>query len=195
MGEVSQVIIAILEKIAETDAETLTTSIVSIFSVILGALLGWLLNVLSQKGKLYFTIEFKDSFTKDYYGEEQPSTSKEDTVYYGYSLKLVIFNNSQNAQAVHSIKLQLHNGRKLVQELPFVERDGEKGVETPVCINPKSIETIELHYRWPLDYFDNSEGLWTINQVYFIYTDKKGKIRRKKIKKVNYNNYFRKDGL
>ena len=29
----SQVIIAILEKIAETDAETLTTSIVSIFSV------------------------------------------------------------------------------------------------------------------------------------------------------------------
>lgn len=157
----------------------------------LGTLLGWCLNNVSQKGKLHIYLDSFESFfmRTDGMGGFDESISKEEAEYYNYDIVLDIYNSSRDIKIMRDIKVTFYNNKEcLLKSIPQKGRYNKFGgsIERVSVQNfaPKSVETVKLNGGLSRD---NIEETWKqflkANRVVLEYTDEKNKLRTKTIRK------------
>ena len=160
------------------------------FWTLLGVLLGWLLSYISRWGRLIINCEYKGEFTTQKYGGTEKVTKITDAAYYEYEIKLFLYNNSQMTKGMRDIKLELCQKRKRIEELPFIEQEGQVGVYSIASILAWNSEKIELSYRWPLSYMNEIDNLKNVNRIYISYRNERNKTKRKKVVTTNFKDFF-----
>lgn len=174
-------------------------ALLGILGTLGGTILGWLLNSLSQKGKLYIYVSsWNESFTYNDHGSMTPSTSIEQTECYDYNLSIDLYNSSGETKIMRDINIVFANNNNILYK-SIPEDDSTKRVNSyiayydevsPINIQAKSIINIALHdSQWNKD--DSLAFIWNTNNVYFTYKNEKNKLKKLLIKKVNYKDYFK----
>lgn len=173
-------------------------AIISVIGTLAGTILGWLLNYISQSGKLNIYISsFVDSFQYNKSGYMVKSSSIDQTETYSYKLKLDLYNSSGATKIMRNLSVVFNDGKKdLYKSIP--KDDSTKrnfgpikiyDSITPVNIPAKSIMQLCLHNG-----ADNSDGeldlIWNTKKVYLTYIDEKNRLKRIKIKSEIYRHYF-----
>lgn len=180
-------------------SEATETALIGVWGTLLGTLLGWCLNSLSQKGKLSIYISsWEDSFKhNNSWGEMVPCHKREDVQSYQYKLSIDLYNSSGNTKIMRNIQVIFSDGKNdIMTQTP--KDDATKRFSSPMIlyddiapinIPPKAVIKIDLH-----DGAWNEKGkldfLWKSKKVFLAYTDEKNKVRRKLIKVEDYENYF-----
>lgn len=173
-------------------------ALVSVIGTLAGTILGWLLNNISQSGKLsLYVSSFTDSFQYNKEGFMAPSSSIEQTQSYSYKLILDLYNSSAATRIMRNITVVFSDGKKdLHKSVPkddstvrssgharFYDKVG------PINIPPKSIIQLSLHdSAWQKN--GGLDFIWNTKKVYLTYTDEKNKCRKVKIKAEEYCKYF-----
>ena len=180
-------------------SEATETALIGVLGTLLGTLLGWWLNSLSQKGKLsIFVSSWEDSFKyNNSWGEMVPCHKREEVQSYQYKLSVDLYNSSGNTKIMRNIQVIFSDGKNdIMAQTP--QDDSTKRFSSPMIfydnvapinIPPKAVIKLDLH-----DGAWNEKGkldfLWKTKKVFLAYTDEKNKVRRKLIKTEDYENYF-----
>ena len=78
-----------------------------------GTVLGWMLGILSQKGRLHIFSEWSDRFQQDdAVGGIIYSTTRDNAKYYRYSLVLDLYNASGEPKVMRKIEIVFYKGRR-----------------------------------------------------------------------------------
>lgn len=179
----------------------LLIAIIGIIGTLLGTVLGWILNNLSQHGKLnVYVTEWEEKFTHiGEYGAFETSRKKEEAKSFSYNFSLDLYNSSGTTKIMRNIKVVLlGNNKELSVDIP---QDIETARSSrymitydnvePINVSPKTVETLKLK-----GYFsDDSKTLdfaWLAEKVELRYTNEKNQEKVIPIKKVDYNKYFEK---
>ena len=166
---------------------------------VIGTVLGWLLNNFSQKGKLNcYVVSWKDEFEyNNNQGYIVPSTSKEQTELYSYSLSLDIYNSSSSTKIMRGIEiLFMKDKEELKVDIPLddatkraTSHSAVYDTITPINISPKAVAKIDLH-----NYFCTSEHsldfMWNANKVYLRYINEQNKRKKLLLHAEQYANRF-----
>ena len=177
----------------------LTTALIGVGATIAGTVLGWMLNNLSNRGKLnIFVSSWEDSFKyNNNIGEMVPCSKREDVESYSYKVSFDLYNSSGNTKIMRNIQIVFSDGKNDIEKqtpkddatkkyshpMVFYEK-----VE-PINIPPKAVIKLDLHDgAWDKD--GKLDFIWKSKKVFLVYTDEKNKVRRKLIKVEDYENYF-----
>ena len=173
-------------------------ALVGVIGTLAGTILGWLLNNISQSGKLNaYVFSFTDKFEYNDMGFMVASSSIAETQLYSYKLILDLYNSSGATKIMRNITVIFSDGKKdLHKSIPHDDSTRRSSGPAwfydevgPINIPPKSIIQLNLHRgAW------RSEGgldfIWNTKKVYLSYTDEKNKRRKVKIKTEDYSKYF-----
>lgn len=167
-------------------SDELLAGVLGIIGTILGTILGWLLNSLSQKGKLIVYVNnCSEEFSKLEIGCCVTCDSSE-AEYYSCDLTADLYNSSRDTKIMRDIKLLFLDGKKLLFEaIPkdeYTRRKSQGGIplidEVSVLnIKSKSVEDIKLHYGMN-DSDDNWNSLKDVSVILLSYYDEKNKRRK-----------------
>ena len=173
-------------------------AMVGVIGTLAGTFLGWLLNTLSQRGKInIYVTSFVDEFKHNEIGCMVPSSSIEQTESYTYKLLLDLYNSSGETKILRNLTIIFSDGKTdLFKSVPNDDNTGRHSGPvwfydqiSPINIPPKSILQLNLHNgAW-----HNNSGLdfiWKTKKVYLTYTDEKNKLHKMNIKNEDYNLYF-----
>ena len=177
----------------------ITTALIGVGATIAGTVLGWVLNNLSNRGKLnIYVSSWEDKFQyNDDIGEMVSCFKREEVQSYTYKVSFDLYNSSGNTKIMRNIQIALSDGKRDIEKQtpqddatkrfssPMVFYDDVK----PINIPPKAVIKLDLHNgSW------NKEGeldyIWKTKKVYLIYNDEKNKTKRIFIKSEDYENYF-----
>ena len=82
----------------------INAAILGIIGTLLGTIVGWLLNNISNSGRLnLYVANWKDEFKYNSMGSMVPSHSFEQTEYYSYTLDLELYNSSSRTKIMRNI--------------------------------------------------------------------------------------------
>lgn len=177
----------------------ITTTLIGVGATIAGTVLGWILNNLSNRGKLnIFTSFWKDSFEyNSSIGEMVVCSKREEVQYYSYNVSFDLYNSSGNTKIMRNVQIVFNDGKNNIEkQIPkndATERSSHlltlyRDVE-PINIPPKTVIKLDLHNAiWGGD--GKLDFIWKTKKVYLVYTDEKNKSRRRLIKSEDYENYF-----
>lgn len=178
-------------------------AVIGIIGTLGGTVLGWLLNNLSQKGKLnIYLSRWTDEFQyNDNTGCMVPSSSMEQTECYGYKVSFDLYNSSRETKIMRNIHIKFINNKQvLYDEVP--KDDYTKRVSHPmvyyddatiVNVPAKSAMKLNLHgglWRDKKSDKDNLEFIIKTNKIQLEYTDEKNKSQKVIIKKYDYKECF-----
>lgn len=179
------------------DKEVLIAAI-GVGGTLLGTVLGWFLNNLSNMGRLsIYVCEWNDEFKTNNAGEIVSSQSIEETEYYSFDLSLDLYNSSGSTKIMRDIQIVYTDGwRQLWKGVPddvstrrFSAGTTRYNRVEPINIPPKMV--IKLNLRDGLWKMTNElDFVWKTKKIYFQYTDEKNKRRKKLIRKADYANCF-----
>ena len=177
----------------------ITTALIGVGATIAGTVLGWVLNNLSNRGKLnIYVSSWEDKFQyNDDIGEMVLCSKREEVQIYTYKVSFDLYNSSGNTKIMRNIQIAFSDGKSDIEKQtpqddatkrfssPMVFYDDVK----PINIPPKAVIKLDLHNgSW------NKEGeldyIWKTKKVYLIYNDEKNKTKRIFIKSEDYENYF-----
>ena len=174
-------------------------AIVGVVGTLAGTFLGWLLNNLSQRGKVNMYItSFIDEFKyNNEIGCMVPSSSIDQTQCYSYKLILDLYNSSGETKILRNLTIVFSDGKTdLFKSVPNDDSTGRCSGPlwlydqiSPINIPPKSILQLNLHNGvW----YDNGEldFIWKTKKVYMTYIDEKNKLRKVSVKFEDYSSYF-----
>lgn len=177
----------------------LTTALIGVGATIAGTVLGWMLNNLSNRGKLnIFVSSWEDSFKyNNNIGEMVPCSKREDVESYSYKVSFDLYNSSGNTKIMRNIQIVFSDGKNDIEKQtpqddatkryshPMVFYDKVE----PINIPPKAVIKLDLHDgAWDKD--GKLDFIWKSKKVFLVYTDEKNRVRRKLIKAEDYENYF-----
>ena len=174
-------------------------ALVGVIGTLAGTVLGWLLNNISQTGKLHlYVCSFEDSFQRHgSFGDMHSSSSVEDTQYYSYHLLLDLYNSSGATKIARNLTVVFSDGKNdLYKSVPYDNHTRRASGHAcfydeigPVNIPPKSVIQVCLHKgAW---YNDNGlDFIWKTKKVYLTYTDENNRFKKVKIKSEDYSRYF-----
>ena len=176
----------------------ITTALIGVGATIAGTILGWVLNNLSNRGKLNIYISlWEDCFKHNHIGEMIPCSKREEVQSYTYKASFDLYNSSGNTKIMRNIQIAFSDGKSDIEKQtpqddatkrfssPMVFYDDVK----PINIPPKAVIKLDLHNgSWNKD--DELDYIWKTKKVYLVYTDEKNKIKRMLIKAEDYENYF-----
>lgn len=177
----------------------MSDALFGIGGTILGTILGWLLNSITNKGKLVFSVaSWEDSFQRnDNMGCMESSNSVEGTELYSYKLHLDVYNSSAETLIMRDIQIVFNNGKQDVHS-STPKDDSTRRISShlsfyddilPMNIPPKSVLQLHLHDgEWNKDH--KMDFIWKTKAVYLVYKDMKNKERRFLIKSEDYANRF-----
>ena len=162
-----------------------------------GTVLGWILSVISTKGKLYFYTDWNDKFETIYRGQFIECTTREQANYYGYDMILDLYNSSNNAKIMRQTEIVFCRGKK--ELFRVVPKDNSTRHQAgaaymyddiqPLTIPAKSVYRINLHgglHKKDAEF----SMLWESDRVLLSYCEKRKREKHVVIKKVNYDQYF-----
>ncbi len=169
----------------------LQIAVLGIVGTLAGTVLGWVLNSLSQKGKLkVFVKKWEEVYQKpDKHGSFEKCNSNE-AKYYHYNLSLDIYNSSRETRIMRNIQVVFMDRKSLLfSSVPM--DDATKRYSHPlvhydaisvVNISAKTVVAIDMHAG-----FNNSDEEWErlskANRIVLIYKDEKNKKKAVVIKK------------
>lgn len=179
----------------------ITTTLIGVGATIAGTVLGWILNNLSNRGKLnIFTSFWKDSFEYNgSIGKMVACSKREEVECYTYKASFDIYNSSGNTKIMRNIRIVFNDGKNNIKSQIPQDTATAKYVCTmalydnvkPINIPPKTVMKLDLNnVVWNSD--DKLEFIWKTKKVYLVYIDEKNKIRRRLIKTEDYENFFEK---
>lgn len=177
-------------------SENLQTALLGIFGTLSGTVLGWVLNNLSQRGKLNIYISsWRDEFKYNNSGYMEPSFSIEKTQSYGYYLSLDLYNNSGTTKIMRNIDIVFASDKKeLIRSVPRDDSTKRYSSHTtiydtiePINIPPKTVLKIDMHEGY---WEDSLSFIWEVDRVFLKYTNEKNKSKKILIKKEIYKDYF-----
>lgn len=177
----------------------ITTALIGVGATIAGTVLGWVLNNLSNRGKLnIFVSSWEDSFKyNNSIGEMVSCFSREEVQSYSYKVSFDLYNSSGNTKIMRNVHIVFNDGKNDIEKQtpkddatkryinPMVYYDDVE----PINIPPKAVVKLDLHNgSWDKD--GELDYIWNTKKVYLVYTDEKNKPRRILIKSEDYENYF-----
>lgn len=179
-------------------SEDTETALIGVFGTLLGTLLGWWLNSLSQKGKLSLYIaSWEDKFEHNELGEMVRSSNKAEAELYSCKVALDIYNSSAETKIMRNVQLVFASDNREIRACTpndhtserFVARSHRYDKIGPINIPPKTVINITLSsYEWKKD--NSLQDYWEINNIYLRYIDEKNKTRKIPILQEDYSNYF-----
>jgi len=173
-------------------------AIIGVVGTILGTILGWLLNSLSQKGKLNFYIkQWKDKFECNELGEMVQSKSIEESECYTFSLSVDIYNSSSETKIMRDILVLFMDSKRVIRSITPKDFSTQRSAAHtyhydyigPINIPPKTVTTVELYYcEWSKDkeLYDYLET----NTIYLQYTDEKNRPKKVHVKSIDFCSCF-----
>lgn len=177
----------------------ITIALIGVGATIAGTVLGWMLNNLSNRGKLnIFVFSWNDSFEHtNSIGAMVPCSKREEVQCYTYRVSFDLYNSSGNTKIMRNIQIVFADGKDDIEKQtpkddatkryshPMVFYDDVE----PINIPPKAVIKLDLHNgAWDKD--GELDFIWKTKKVYLVYTDEKNKTRRILIKSEDYKNYF-----
>jgi hypothetical protein len=172
---------------------------IGVGGTLLGTVLGWILNNLSNRGKLkIYVSSWSESFEyNDNRGSMALSNSIEQVEWFSYKLCLNIYNSSSEPRIMRDIRI-VFNDRKhdVYSETPMDDRtrQGQGSIPhynkvAPLTIQPKTVVEIRLHGGFRKNK-EKELSIWTAKKVLIEFRDDKNKKRRIPIKAEDYEKYF-----
>lgn len=168
-------------------------ALLGILGTLGGTVLGWILNNLSQHGKLnIFISAWEDKFQYNNMGRTTLSSSIDQTQDYLYRVLFDLYNSSRETKIMRNIEIIFSNGKEELycsipkdestnqMSGPFIHYDNI----LPINIPPKSIIHIELQ-NWLSKSDDSLRHIWNTTRVYLKYTNEKNRKKKILIKKEN----------
>lgn len=173
-------------------------AILGILGTLAGTVLGWVLNNISQHGRInVYILYWKDKFMYNKTGSIINSNSIQQTQYYSYDSSIDLYNSSGETKIMRNIEIIFTNKKdELYHSIPMdksTERTGVGGTVyndiLPINIPPKSVKHIEIHYGlWKSD--ESFDLLWDTTHIFLKYIDEKNKKKKILIKREKYKEYF-----
>ena len=170
---------------------TILASAIGVGGTILGTILGWFLNSLSNRGKLYFTNLKSESTFQKFEAGRMVNSNKADVQYYNFTLKFNVYNSCAYVKILKEIKFVLYYNNMVICEI--IPDDGlSERYSHPVFIrdkivpknlSPKSIMEFKLTFfikEEAIEYFHKS------NNIKLSYENEKGV---KKFIKINTDDF------
>ena len=177
----------------------ITTALISVGATIAGTVLGWVLNNLSNRGKLnIYVSSWEDKFQyNDDIGEMISCSKREEVQGYSYKVSFDLYNSSGNTKIMRNIQIVFSDGRiDIEKQTP--QDDATKRFSSsmefyddvePINIPPKAVKKLDLHNgSWDKD--GKLDYIWKTKKVYLVYTDEKNKTKRILLKSEDYEKYF-----
>ena len=177
----------------------LFVAIIGVLGTLAGTVLGWVLNSLSNKGRLkIFVSSWEDKFLhQDSYGGMAPSNSIDETEFYNYEFSLDVYNSSSESKIMRDIIVSFNEGKKDIEQSTPNDDSTKHGGNPlwffcavgPITIPPKTVINLKLHngssrQNGGLDY------IWKTQKVFIKYRDERNKQKRVLIKAEPYSRYF-----
>ncbi|MBD5481471.1 MAG: hypothetical protein HDR15_02895 [Lachnospiraceae bacterium] len=173
-------------------------ALLGILGTLGGTILGWILNNLSQHGKLnIFISAWEDKFQFNNMGSMTLSSSIEQTQDYLYRVSFDLYNSSRETKIMRNIEIIFSNGKEeLYRNIPKDESTKRMSSAfvcyddiLPINIPPKSIIHIELQ-NWISESDGSLKHIWNTTRVYLRYINEKNRKKKVLIKKEKYKDYF-----
>ena len=175
-------------------------AIIGVIGTLLGTVLGWVLNNLSNSGKInVYVSSWTDRLRgADSYGVVRQCLNKEDVEYYSYQVELDIYNSSGNTKIMRNIRIVFTDGynelyisipddestkREISQNIRFFRYDPV----APLNIPPKTVYSVCLHNGMD----GNLDYLWKTKKIFLYYTDEKGRQKKELLHTEDYSTYFK----
>lgn len=175
-------------------------ALIGVGATIAGTVLGWILNNLSNRGKLNIFVSFwEDNFKYNKMGVMVPCNKREEVQSYTYKVSLELYNSSGSTKIMRNIQIVFTDGEKDIENQTPEDDATERRSSTilpcvyddvsPINIPPKAVIKLDLHNGiW--DEEGKLDFIWKTKKIYLVYTDEKNKTRRMLIKAEDYENYF-----
>lgn len=160
----------------------IATALIGVGATIAGTVLGWILNNLSNKGKInIYVSSWKDSFLNpDLMGGMAKCCNKNEVKLYKFSALCDLYNSSANQKIMRDIKICFSDGKN---DLKVINRN------IILNIPPKTV--LKKDFGGRLFNSDiNISFIWKTKKIYLVYTNEKNKTERILIKEEDYSNYF-----
>ena len=174
-------------------------AMVGVIGTILGTVLGWFLNSISNRGKIkLFISSWENEFRcRNEYGDMVKTPAPEKVEYYSCSFALDIYNSSGEPKIMRNIQIAYNNGKSdVIKHIPQDEdsRRNSSGLIRyddiiPLTIPAKSV--FQIHLRDGL-WHQSTEfpSLWNVEKVYLLYTDENNKEKRTLINEKSIKQCF-----
>lgn len=183
------------------DYSEILTAVIGVGGTLAGTILGWILNGVSQRGKLkVFLFSWKDKF--EYNSREGymvPSISKEQTELYHFDIVLDIYNSSRDTKIMRDISIAFSDGKNELKI--FTPKDDatlyHNGPRrcyldvSPINIPPQTVIQVKLHDGIWKDKNESLDFIWAARKVYLTYLNSKGKRKRILLHTESYCDRFK----
>lgn len=95
----------------------ITTALIGVGATIAGTTLGWVLNNLSNRGKLNVYISlWEDSFKHNHIGRMIPCFKREEVQSYTYKASFDLYNSSGNTKIMRNIQIAFSDGKSDIEK-------------------------------------------------------------------------------
>lgn len=170
-----------------TNDVTILTSAIGVCGTLFGTVLGWMLNNLSNKGKIYFSdieidnryMGLKENMSTWYIDDKNKATS------YYFTVSLNSYNSSNNIMAIKNIRLQFYNDNKLIASV-IPDDDNATRMSGVVRITSKAnIYNIQpktlVNNKFSCAFHEDLSDIINATKINLVYENEKGKNRTVKL--------------
>lgn len=178
-------------------------AIIGVAGTLLGTILGWFLNVLSNKGKLRFYLKsWSECFLQsDSYGGQKQTTNIAEAEHHRCNVTIEIYNSSRFSKAIRDIKIVYCQGKRLL----YSTTPDDKSTPKPSMTIPSyekvgvrnflgnTMVTVEFVLHLPKGHTDNWSFLKHTNKIYLQYKNERGKTKRVMLREADYSKWFSED--
>lgn len=176
---------------------------IGVIGTLLGTVLGWVLNSISQMGKLSFYVSrWEHEVECNVHGQMLRCGSKDSAENYHYKLGFDVYNSSNETKIMRDVRLSFRSKKvTLFEDKPYDESTGSTDgrfrhyeVVSPINIPPNSVLAVSLFGGfWKKDdaRFPN---IWNVDSVVLVYKDEKGHDRTVNVATVDVESCLSDDG-
>lgn len=132
----------------------ITTALIGVVATIAGTVLGWVLNNLSNRGKLnIFVSSWEDSFKHNSIGQMVSCCKREEVECYSYKVSFDLYNSSGNTKIMGNIQIVFTDEKNDIEKYTTKDYATKRyshlmvfydDVE-PINIPPKAVIKLDLH--------------------------------------------------
>lgn len=177
-------------------------AIIGVIGTVVGTILGWVLNNISQRGKLSVYIsQWSDDFDYNHVTISDENAIQE-THCYSYKLAVDIYNSSAETRIMRDVRVVFKRDKN---ELYSVNPNYKSETKTApggvaltthtkidtVNISPKSVVSFNL-YNHIYNRLGSTDCFWEVNNILLTYRNEKNKLIVVPIKKEDYREYRKK---
>ena len=185
------------------DPNEVVVAAIGVIGTLLGTVLGWVLNSISQIGKLSFYVSrWEHEVKSNVRGVMLQCSTKDSAENYHYELEFDVYNSSNETRIMRDVRLSFRSkGIALFEDKPYdestVSTDGRYRhyeAVSPINIPPNSVLAVSVFGGfWKKDDARFS-SIWNVDSVALVYKDEKGRDRTVNVATVDAESCLSDDG-